>query len=88
MEPIEIPDDEMRGGERVVFAADQPEYRPLPALRYPFYGTVRTRWRLSENERRAILDGANVELSIVTFGAPLQPVVLSVQGVEPSEVTS
>ncbi len=68
-------------GRRVVFAENQPEYQPMPAS-VDVEGVVRTRWSLDEVERRAILDGACVELAVWTFNQPPQPVYLRVQGVE------
>ncbi len=67
-------------GEPVVFTADQPQYRPLPAsvtLR-----AVNTEWQPTFNERKALSDGARILLSVLTFGQPLQPVLLAVEGVE------
>lgn len=83
MNPMMIPDDEIpEGYVRKVWAAHQPQYEPLPSLNGPG-GEVFARWRLSENERRAIMDGANVHLQIWTYGRALQPHMLTVQGVEP-----
>lgn len=65
---------------RVTFAADQPQYNPLPAV-IDSDGVVHTRWQLTEDERRAILDGACITLSIMTFGQALQPVLLAIEGV-------
>lgn len=59
----------------VVFATDQPEYLPLPALRQPD-GTVITRWRLSFRERLQVACGGDLWLTILTFNHPLQPVKL------------
>lgn len=67
-------------GEPIVFAAGQPGYRPLPArvtLR-----AVNTEWQPTFNERRALADGARIMLSVLTFGQPLQPVLLAVEGAE------
>lgn len=78
MKPI---DPELEGYPTVVFAEDQPEYEPLPAAIVG--NALYTKWQLTENERRAIMDGARVDLLIWTCGRPLQPVVLQVEGVEP-----
>ena len=62
----------------VVFAKDQPEYMPLPALRFDD-GMVITRWRLSFRERLQILFGCDIWLyAIGVFGA-LQPVKLTIE---------
>lgn len=81
MNPVE-PIRSGPGIRRVVFGAGQPEYNPLPALLLdtPERHVV-SRWRPTEDERRAILDGACIELSQMTFGEPIQPVHMSVEGV-------
>jgi len=56
-----------------VFAADQPEYIPLPAYRTED-GMVITRWRLTWRERLQVLLTGNLWLSVLTFNRPLQPV--------------
>lgn len=74
-------------GKPVVFGADQqPQYRPLPALveeRLEGVVDVKTEWELTGTERNAIAHGARLKLSVLTFGKPLQPVLLTVEGVEP-----
>lgn len=74
-------------GRLVMFAKDQPQYEPLPSRVMPD-GVLATAWTLSLDERRAILDGANVELFIWTFGRPLQPVAIRIQGVEDTAMVS
>lgn len=64
------------GGESVVFGANQPEYEPLPALRFQD-GRVRMEFAPSEAERAAIGRGENIRLWQWTRGA-LQPVLLEV----------
>jgi len=77
MQPVDL---KAEGYEDVItFAEHQPEYQPLPAVEVE-PGCVWTRWTLSETERRAIMDGARVELFVWTFGRPLQPVALRVEG--------
>jgi hypothetical protein len=63
----------------VVFAKDQPEYEPLPALIFSD-GKVLTEWQLTEEERARILAGENIRLWIWTCGQPLQPVALEITG--------
>lgn len=72
--PILAP--EFQGGE-VVYAENQPEYNKLPVIRNQD-GVVLSRWRLSQLERNAITDGADVYLYVHTFNHPLQPVRLEV----------
>src|SRR3990172_6765343 len=79
MQPIDL---KAEGYENVItFAEHQPEYQPLPAVEVE-PGCVWTTWTLSETERRAIMDGARVELFVWTFGRPLQPVALRIEGGE------
>jgi hypothetical protein len=81
MEPVDITQQAV-GDETVrpvIYAKDQPEYIPLPALIYPD-GKILTEWSLSEEERARILRGETIRLWVWTFGQPLQPVALEVTG--------
>ncbi len=69
--------------EEIVYAKDQPEYKPLPVLRSPS-GIVLSRWRLTDAERAAIANGADVLLSVWTFNNPLQPLLIEVAEVDRS----
>jgi len=64
----------------VVFAKDQPEYVPLPAVIMDKATgiPVMTRWRLTDDERRWIAAGGEIVLTQMTFGRSLQPVHLQV----------
>ena len=63
----------------VVFAKDQPQYEPLPAVRlHGPCGMVLTRWELTDQERAAIALGMDVYLALYTFDQPLQPIRLTV----------
>ena len=63
----------------VTYAKDQQEYLPLPTLRLDTPQVpVISRWRLTEDERKAIAEGADVVLTLWTFGNPLQPILLEV----------
>lgn len=68
--------DDARGCSETIFAKDQREYIPLPALRFND-GLVVTRWELSWKERFRIFFGGSVFLGLLTFNRPLQPVKLS-----------
>lgn len=69
-----------------MYAEEQESYENLPAV-IDEVGVTWTRWELSGEERRAIVDGAGIELLLWTFGLPLQPVYMRVEGVEePIEV--
>ncbi len=61
----------------IVYAKDQPQYRPLPAIRNPA-GVVLTRWKLTDEEREAIQTGADILFLVHTYNAPLQPLLPSV----------
>lgn len=70
-------DPETRWGiSEVTYAKDQPEYLPLPALKFSD-GLVITRWQPSFWERLSLLFGGSVILGQLTFNQPLQPVMLS-----------
>ena len=83
-------------GRAVIYAKDQPQYRPLPARLQRLEVTpsgggstaVYTRWRLTLRERLAVLFlGRNIDIEMMTFDSPLQPMQVSVErmGVEPEE---
>lgn len=61
----------------IVFAKDQPQYIPLPALPVED-GLMLTRWRFTWRERLQILFFCDLYLWIRTFGKPLQPVSLEI----------
>lgn len=56
----------------VVYAKDQPEYQPLPAVRCDD-GAVITRYRLTWRERLRVLWHGSIWLQQLTFGDRLQP---------------
>lgn len=74
MKPVEFP------GVNVVFAKDQPEYIPLPAMKVPNdpQGHVITKWQLSPEELERVKETGTIHLSMLTFNQPLQPVLLTV----------
>ena len=51
------------GATAVVFATDQPQYQPLPALRFAD-SSVLTEWCFTEAERASIARGENLRLWI------------------------
>lgn len=65
------------GAHRITFAADQPEYAPLPAAIDPA-GLVMTEWELTAEELARILAGGRIRLWVWTFRQPLQPVAMEV----------
>ena len=81
-------------GKAVIFAKDQPQYRPLPARLQRLDATpsvggstaVYTRWRLTLRERLAVLFlGRNIDIEMMTFDRSLQPMQVFVQGMAPKE---
>jgi hypothetical protein len=70
--------------QAVVYAENQTAYRPLPALRTP-RGLVLTQWMPTDAERALIAAGAPLTLCILTFNAPLQPLMLDVGPVDIAE---
>jgi hypothetical protein len=64
------------GSRAVVIAEKQDEYRDLPSVRTPG-GQVITRWTLSDEERKAILLGEDVYVTILSHGA-INPLFVTV----------
>lgn len=62
--------------EEIIYGANQPEVQPLPAIRTK-EGIILTRWLLTENEKKIILEQGYVFLSVSTCNQPLQPVMLT-----------
>lgn len=65
--------------QNIVFAKDQPEYHPLPALRIDSpTGEVVSCWKLTFKERVKIMFTGRVWLSLMSFNKPLTPSYLAV----------
>lgn len=65
--------------EEIVYAKDQPEYIPLRTLKSSARsGAVISRWSPTEEQRKAIADGADIFLEMWTFHQPLQPIRMSI----------
>lgn len=78
MEPVNFED------ANVVFGANQPEYIPLPAEKRPGRsGEIVTCWELSPDELKRVQETRKIWLGVLTFGQPLQPVIVSVDKPEP-----
>lgn len=61
--------------KEVVYAKDQPEYLPLRTLKSQAdSGRVISRWSLTDEQRTAIANGADIFLMLMTFHFPLQPI--------------
>jgi hemin uptake protein HemP len=64
--------------EEVVYAKGQPEYIPLRTLVGGPQRRVTSRWALTPEQRTTIADGADIFLTLTTFGKPLQPILLAI----------
>ena len=65
--------------QNIVFAKDQPEYLPLPALRIDGpNGEVVSCWKLTFKERFKIVFTGRVWLSLMSFNKPLTPSFIAV----------
>ena len=74
--------ESLEGWNEVVYAKDQPEYLPLPALKFEGidpYGTVKTKWALTIRERVRVLWHGAVYLDLLTFTKPLTPTRIDVR---------
>ena len=68
----------------VTYAKTQEEYIPLRTLRLPGErGEVVSRWSPTLEQRKAIAEGADIFLTLLTFHGPLQPIRMAV-GAEPA----
>ena len=79
MRPVEFP------GANAVYGKDQPEYNPLPSMRSSDGSQVCSCWGLNLRERLRVLFTGRVYLTLLTFGQPLQPQLMTV---EPPELES
>jgi hypothetical protein len=72
--------DEFVEIERVI-ALDQPEYEPIVVLPVRYTDNtsgLSVRFRLTDDERKAIAAGADIILTELTFGGPFTPVNMHV----------
>ena len=68
-----------RESEEVVYAKDQPQYQPLRTLvNFDSERRVTSRWTLTDEQRKAVYEGADIFLELLTFGQPLQPIRLAI----------
>lgn len=68
----------IKGQKEVIYAKDQPEYNPLPAIRQSD-GCIVTRWQCTWRERLRVLLTGSIYLEVLTFNSPLQPLKMSVE---------
>jgi hypothetical protein len=67
------------GAVSILYAKDQPEYRPLPAvLMTDEPQMVVTEWVPSTDELVALINGGRLRINVLTFGKPLQPFLVEV----------
>lgn len=79
MQPKDGPVFEGLEALEVVYAKDQPEYKPLRTLKgLGPMAPVLSRWSFTDEQRKAIADGADVILELSTFSGPLQPIRMAV----------
>jgi hypothetical protein len=71
IDPSLLPD----GCKAVVIAEHQDEYNNLPSVRTP-RGQVITRWEPTPEERRAIVEGADIFVTLLSRG-PINPLLVS-----------
>ena len=71
MKPINFP------GQNVVYAKNQPEYLPLPAHRSADGQEVTACWGMTWRERLRALVTGRVYVTLLTFGGPLTPSIVS-----------
>jgi hypothetical protein len=57
-----------------VYAKNQPEYIPLRTLPGERGASAISRWRFTDEQRKAIANGADILLEVVHFHGPLAPV--------------
>src|ERR1700719_4054431 len=63
----------------VLYAKDQPEYNPLRTLvSRDRERRVTSRWTLTDEQRKSVAEGADIFLTMLTFGEPLQPIQMAV----------
>lgn len=68
----------IHGYDEVIYAKNQPQYNPLPAIRQSD-GCIVTRWQMTWRERfKALLTGS-IYLEVLTFNAPLQPLKMTTE---------
>lgn len=69
MKPVEFP------GVNVVFAKDQPEYMPLPAMKIPNdpQGFIITKWQLSPEELERVKETGTIHLSMLSLTSHYNP---------------
>jgi hypothetical protein len=70
-----------------VYAKNQPQYRPLRTLPARNGDSAIARFHLTDTQRKAIADGADIYLELLHFRGPLAPSLLMVMS-EPADTDS
>lgn len=76
MNPVDIKSVPL-GTVKVIYAEHQPEYLPLPVIKFED-GKVYSEWELTQEEILALKTGSRIRLWCMTFNHPLQPVSLEI----------
>lgn len=64
--------------KEIVYAKHQPQYLPLRTLRSDSpERRVISRWTLTDEQRKAVANGDDLFLMLLTFGSPLQPIQIA-----------
>ncbi len=66
-----------------VYAKNQPQYRPLRTLPGRHGDSAIARFSLTDAQRKAIADGADIYLELLHFGGPLAPSLMMVMSEPP-----
>ncbi len=79
LEPRDGPVVDGLENQEIVYAKEQPEYIPLRTLKSSSpIGAVFSRWTLTQDQREAIANGADIFLELSTFNKPLQPIRMAI----------
>lgn len=77
LEPASVPVVPGAEAQEVVYAKDQPEYNPLRTLvSHDTRRAVLSRWSPTAEQRKAIAEGKDIYLQLLTFHRPLQPILM------------
>lgn len=79
LQPSNLPVVEELENHEVIYASNQHQYNPLRTLRGATESVpVLSRWKLSEEQMLALVQGADIYIEMLTFGNPLQPIRVAV----------
>jgi hypothetical protein len=69
------------GAEEVTYAEDQPQYLPLPVIK-TLDGRVVCQWQPDANDLALLNNGAPITVMMLTCNRPLQPLCVTVGGMD------